>query len=603
MDFDQTKGNNNFDLYETIPGYPKPPMIPIADMYSKEAYFHAGVKRNNYSYNLTKAALHLSGFRKFINSSEESLEKIYRTTNMRLPGLYAPVISATIAIKDDPDICDPIKRAALLIIGTRKYCFDLMSGKVEPDRYGDHILEMGLYPNLFSTNIHIKKGKAVLSKSDDFSKVNIISNRKFFVLNLGPLERSIDYIQLCDILHQIKEKSILEIRSNNDLSIGLITAANNRTQFRAMKELVKDSGSKEALNMLNRTMFTMCLDFENHPASYKESAFLAHSTNHGNRWNYSSMQAVVAGNSKAAFIFSFTAYIDGNTMVRSAHEIYKRSSVNSNAKSENPSITYYSFRELKWKFPKKHIRAVMRDIKIISDNQQATFDIKDVGTDFFNHYKIDGVSIFIIALEKTLIDFIGRPVNIIQFLAMTKYRCMSLFEENVATTEVVQCVNGLEKDILSPIAKLALIKNAITSQKQKIRKRRKNLSLDKLFGIYVHTRKKISKIYVIILAIFFSILQKRIRLFSKERREVVISHPAIYPEVPIVGRPGARLPYVKYLALHFQILKDKITITILPSINFRIPNSEFLFFLKKNLFMIKNIIEESNSKYINKKYS
>jgi len=62
-------------------------------------------------------------------------------------------------------------------------------------------------------------------------------------------------------------------------------------------------------------------------------------------------------------------------------------------------------------------------------------------------------------------------------------------------------------------------------------------------------------------------------------------------EVPVLGRPGIRFPYVKYFSLHYQMMNDKIVITMMPSPRLFIPNVEFIHSLTKNLNKIKSIIE------------
>lgn len=61
---------------------------------------------------------------------------------------------------------------------------------------------------------------------------------------------------------------------------------------------------------------------------------------------------------------------------------------------------------------------------------------------------------------------------------------------------------------------------------------------------------------------------------KREQRQILISHPAIYPETPLVGRPGARLPYVKYFGLHYQIFAEEIVITMMPALAWDITNEQ-----------------------------
>ena len=43
----------------------------------------------------------------------------------------------------------------------------------------------------------------------------------------------------------------------------------------------------------------------------------------------------------------------------------------------------------------------------------------------------------------------------------------------------------------------------------------------------------------------------------------------------MVGRPGVRLPYVRYFGLHYQMLDDRTRFTVMPGRSWTIPNAEF----------------------------
>ena len=64
--------------------------------------------------------------------------------------------------------------------------------------------------------------------------------------------------------------------------------------------------------------------------------------------------------------------------------------------------------------------------------------------------------------------------------------------------------------------------------------------------------------------------------FEVTARDVLVSHPEIYPGVPIVGRPGIRLPYVNCFGLHYQMMADKTVITMMPGTRWSIPNEELI---------------------------
>ncbi len=42
----------------------------------------------------------------------------------------------------------------------------------------------------------------------------------------------------------------------------------------------------------------------------------------------------------------------------------------------------------------------------------------------------------------------------------------------------------------------------------------------------------------------------------------------------MVGRPGVRLPYVRYFGLHYQMLDDRTRFTVRPGLSWRISNAD-----------------------------
>ena len=83
-------------------------------------------------------------------------------------------------------------------------------------------------------------------------------------------------------------------------------------------------------------------------------------------------------------------------------------------------------------------------------------------------------------------------------------------------------------------------------------------------------------------------------MFLQVRRQIVVSHPAIYPVVSIVGRPGARLPYVKIFGLHYQILPDKIVLTYMPGVEWNYSNEELTDRIANHLVRLAAIIAKYN---------
>ena len=73
---------------------------------------------------------------------------------------------------------------------------------------------------------------------------------------------------------------------------------------------------------------------------------------------------------------------------------------------------------------------------------------------------------------------------------------------------------------------------------------------------------------------------KNLRLFQQW---ITISHPRACAEVPVVGRPGVRLPNQQMFALHYQMFEDRTVVTVIPGTNWNVPNVEFAAELESRL--------------------
>ncbi|MCU0644409.1 MAG: choline/carnitine O-acyltransferase [bacterium] len=580
------------DVYEEVGGYQKPPIIPLQGIENLELH---GLKSCRFSHIILKTAIVTTGFRRFYQQLPQRFEDIYRKTNLRLPGLYTPLISATLTLADDPRKVSPIERAATLIFATRNLYNDIVSGKLPQDMNQDQVLEMGQYPNLFSTCLIVDGKEARIFKSTNTTSIIVIVARRFYKLEIGipGIETTIDQVKeaLSDIVRRAQQNRL----RNDEPSPGVLTCASNSRQIRTFYKLQKIKTNADSLAALRHSFITLCLDLESFPESYADAAYFTHSSNCENRWFHSSLQLVVFGNARASVICNFTTYLDGNTMMRAASEIQKRGircPLTNNANSTRPNIPTAD--ELKWMIRPGTILQARQDINRILDTQQATFEIQSIGRNFFKTHNIAAVPAFILALQMTAKRFTGKNVKISQFLSMSKYRCMDLVTTVVTTPEVIKFVELMDGSELNNCHAMQFMQQAINSQAQACRMARRYNSLDDILPLFYHLNRGVKRLYIIFIAILTNFVLKIFGLLKSEEREILVSHPEIYREVPVVGRPGIRLPYVKYFGLHYQIYEQKIVITMMPSVNWRIPNAELIAVLTESLDRIKQVIIDAN---------
>jgi len=126
------------------------------------------------------------------------------------------------------------------------------------------------------------------------------------------------------------------------------------------------------------------------------------------------------------------------------------------------------------------------------------------------------------------------------------------------------------------------LRPAIDAQKAVMSAARKSLSLQTVFRLFINSDPA-KRTFRGVTKRATTAFLRRAGAFKPKAREIVVSHPAIYPEVTIVGRPGARLPYTKYFGLHYQIWEDKTVVTFMPGTGWKVTNEELAAELKNAL--------------------
>ena len=88
------------DIYEQLPSYPQPPLVPLPSWDEMNDLQEMGIKNSAISRAFVKPMMLLTGFKGFYNNLPNNLEEYLRKTNMRGAGLFALINSATLALKD-----------------------------------------------------------------------------------------------------------------------------------------------------------------------------------------------------------------------------------------------------------------------------------------------------------------------------------------------------------------------------------------------------------------------------------------------------------------------------------------------------------------------
>lgn len=578
------------DVFEEIPGFEKPPLPPLPQLRDyADLERHGFLRVTPRSRSILDLALRASGYEKFHAELPTVVESVLRRTNMREGRLFGPAYSATVTLADDPRAIDPLKRAATLVVAARELCDELMSGKLSPDKWKGQPLEMGQYPNLFATSVSFRDGRARLYKSKTTDSILVMVRRQLTRLRIGAVgEASVEDIE--SALREIVVRASNAPPVDDDHAPGILASADAPTLRAALRTMEADPANAASLDKARRSLFVLCLDLESSPRDIAEVASLTHAGNLANRWHLASFQLVVFGNAKAGGICSFPAYLDGNVMMRSAAELQRRAARVPLA-GQGKSVRLPEPENLRWNLDARLVRRAARDIRRIRRAQQATFEIRGIGREKLARSGLDPVSLFTVALALAVHRCVKRIPNIIQLLTVSRYRCVPVSGALVTTPAVRRFVELVMKGAVS--AELwAPLRDAVQSELAECRTERSKLSLRWTLEGYIRTRRGISR--ALVSAVFASSVAALRAAGCLERDRIIISHPEIFAEVGMLGRPGVCLPYVSHLGLHYQIFADHIIFTVAPGKKWNVLNASFSRELERALELVTEIAASSN---------
>lgn len=576
------------DIYEAVPGYapaPQPPLPAFGDYSTLEAL---GLKLNGFSRMVINTAMGLTGFKSFWRSLPEHIEHLQRTVNLRGPALYAQAVSATLALADDPRPLTPFQRAATLVWGVVNLGEEYFSGKLPPDMVRGQPAEMGQYGNLFGTSVVFEGSRPILYKTGVTDKIAVVVRGRFFIVDIG--QPGID-ATLGDLAATLEACADLAAEAEAEAevaerTVARLTAASDMTQRRLMPVLAQRAANAEALDGLAETFVTVCLDLAAQPRDTAEASLIGHRDNIDNRWWYASLQLVVFGNARAVALCSFSAYLDGNVMMRGAAEIVRRAAA---VPLPTEAGKVRAIRELHWDVGQPAYDMAERDIQLLRDPQPvATYEFAGYGQRFFEARQIEPVPAFVLALEVASRRLIGKTPLITQFQSMSRYRCTDLVTAMVTTPEVEAFVEYVTGPDPAPTRAKELLTAALAGQTAAMRDARKSLGLQTIFRLFINSDLS-RRTFRGVTKRTATDLVRRTGHFQPKPREIVISFPALYSEAPIVGRPGARLPYTKYFGLHYQIWDDKTVVTFMPGVQWQKSNDELAAELAKGLELIGEV--------------
>jgi hypothetical protein len=582
------------DVYEAIAAYPQALPVPLPAEGDLESLAQVGLRLTPLSRAVTRAAFRMSGFDRFLRRLPDMAEDLFRRHQLREAHLCGPVTAATLVLADDERAPDAVTRAATLVVAARRLHDDLRAGRLAPDRQRDEVLEMGRYPNLFGTSLIVDHTNPTprMFKTPRTYQITVVVGRRLYILPVGDLAGG---TAVDELAHALRDLVTLAVRNRlpaDELPAGVLTAASHDTQRAIFTRVAKREANARSLLALRHSFLTLCLDVDSHPGSAADAGASAHTGNCGNRWYHSSLQLVVFGNGRACAIVNAAAYLDGHVMVRAAAELQRGAAAVPLPGTDGvPTGALPPPRLLSWDIPAPLFARALDDLRSLQDNQPSTFTVPEVGGAFFARHGVDPTAAFVVALQYATRRLRAGPTVIRQVLTMARHRCTDLQTAAVSTPEVMALVEQLMYESRPPSAARGLLRQAIESQARVCREVRKAVPLSELGLLYLASLSGVRRLWTRLVLGGAMKLLAMLGHLRPQLHDVLVSSPSIFKEVPLVGRPGTRIPYVHAYGLHYQVHRDHVVVCVAPSMSWTVPNAELMTELRAGLERVQQVIE------------
>lgn len=560
-----------YRFYEDFPGCPNPPPIAFPSSTDGGALRSLGLKDDLVCHSVIGDVFNTTGFMDFLRRPAEELSELLNSVDLR-PMAGNMQHAATLALEDDAVTMDPCLRAARLLKAAWSMHEDISDGRFRADELHGVPLESRQYMNLFGTSSCYVDGVLRRSKSSAVSRIAVLARGRTFVVDFGPAYRAVTVTAIASALQEVWQLA-RAARAKGEGSLGSISAAGELLQQSLSETIFADPLNRESLRRLRDTFLTLCLDFDAHPRSYAEAARSAQCTNAENRWFNSSWQLVIFGNGRACAIYLFCAFIDGNTMARSASELYTRSSTVPLPAGASGYPHAAQVEALEWRLNPAGVDAARAQYSTLLNGEESTFELSDFGQRRFKAHGLDPVPAFTIAMHLAAWDILQRAPRVSEFITQSRYRYMGL-KSIVTTTPAHETFRTAWQSGAAAQGQLRELFGAAAQARAGVcRDARPALAMLDALGLYrsildIDARKQFDR------RLNGAIALLRDQGLAVERSDVALSHPTIYPGERFVGRPGLRTPSIPGFFMHYQIYADRLMFTVMPSVQCEKRNAE-----------------------------
>ena len=544
-----------YEKGELYPRPASPPPLLETDEYARRFLSTTSLPRG-----VARAAFALSGMRGFLaalRTDAQRFERLLSTTDIRLAPFSLLTLNATLLLAEDPAFNAPLERAAALLVAARAFRKDLLAGALAPDSQRGLPLEMGQYANLFGTCLYPRGTCTRVFKADAPDSITVAVKGHFYSLPLAPNGRELDFAELHAALSEI----VRHARSRPlPGEFGVLSAGNLLERRSAMRAASRGVGRRE-LERLAHSLFVLCLDLDSKPEDADRAVAAIHRVT-DNRWHLSSMQLVVTGNAQAALLASFPCGLDGNVMARFGSELVRRSQVL--VGSERSGVRPPRAEPLRLAAPKKVIERARARVRLTLGEGSGVGTIRGLGSADFKARQMSADAAFNVALLTASRRLLGVLPDALEHTSLSRYRNMGVDMARITTPELAAFADFTADPQCDAGEAERLLRSAVAAHGERLRAARSHLSLKWLSMLNARHSSIWRRLPAWLLA-----------LSSAGRPDVIVSQPAAGPEILRVGRPGVRVPYVKYFGLHYRIEPSEIRVILMPGADWKIPERVF----------------------------
>ena len=311
--------------------------------------------------------------------------------------------NAFIGLKPDLQTMDPLKRAAKMIYITARFKASLLDGQLKPMvihtqpnksetelyskvmkflpgnlkmyasyfYYKAYPLDMVQFTNLFNSTRIPKPEKDLLVSDQSAKHICVVANGNFYTFDVFREDGSILSIE--DIyahLSRIKQESI----SYPSFPVSILTAADRDTWANARAELVKDKSNAKSLELIDGSLYLLCLDSQEScsPAEYTKAML------HGdgiNRWFDKSFQLIFQPNGHCSLHFEHS-WGDGVALLKLFNALHEHS----NSVNFEPQISRIKYAKItKIEFALTDIiKQTIMDVKTLFSSRTEKLHVQEI---------------------------------------------------------------------------------------------------------------------------------------------------------------------------------------------------------------------------------